>query len=324
MNLPRRRFLYLAGVVATLSSARRATAQAYPTRPLRWVVGFAAGGTTDVMMRIMGRWLSERLGQPVIIENKPGAGTNIAVQSVVSSPPDGYTLLLATATNAINGSLYDALPFNFVRDIAPVSGFFATPLVLVVSPSMPADSLAAFIAYARANPDRVNLGSFGTGTISHLAGELLKSTTGVKMVHVPYRGGAPMIADVLGGQVQAAIDALPNALPHIRRGALRALAVLGSKRSDALPDVPTVGETIAGYDVRPWTGVGVPSGTPGDVIEKINYEINAGLADPGIKAQLADLGAAPIILTPAEFGALIAADVDKWSKVVKLAGLRPE
>jgi len=325
MNLPRRGFLRLAGVAAVLPAASRlVTAQPYPTRPLRWVVGYAAGGTTDVMMRIMGHWLSERLGQPVIIENKPGAATNIAAQTVVNSPPDGYTMLLATATNVINASLYDALPFNFVRDIAPVSGFFATPLVLVVNPSIPPDNLAAFIDYAKVNPDKVALASFGTGTVSHLAGELLKTMTGARMVHVPYRGGAPMIGDLLGGQVQAAIDALPNSLPHIRRGALRALAVMSSKRSDALGDVPTAGEIVAGYEVNTWTGVGVPRGTPADIVEKLNREINAGLADPGIKARLADAGAAPIILTPAEFGALVAADVEKWSRVVKLAGLKPE
>jgi tripartite-type tricarboxylate transporter receptor subunit TctC len=325
MTLPRRRFLRLAGAVAALPvAARRAIAQAYPTRPVRWIVGYPAGGATDTVMRIVGNSLAERLGQPVVIENRPGAATNLAAQAVVAAPPDGYTLLFAATTNAINATLYETLPFSFLRDIAPVSGLVEMPLVLVANPSIPPKTVAEFIAHAKANPGTINVASFGTGTISHLAIELFKTMTGVSVVHVPYRGGAPMVTDLLGGRVQAAVDALPNALPHIQRGALRALAVMPVKRADALPDVPTVGETVAGYDVSTWTGVGAPAGTPPEIIDKLNREINAALANASVKARLADIGATPIFYTPAEFGALVAAETRKWAQVIKSASVKAE
>jgi tripartite-type tricarboxylate transporter receptor subunit TctC len=305
-------------------AVRCAMAQAYPTRPLRWIVGYPAGGSTDTVMRIVGNVLSERLGQPVVIENRPGAATNLAAHAVVTAPPDGYTLLFAATTYAINATLYETLPFNFLRDIAPVSGLVEMPLVLVASPSIPPKTVAEFIAYAKANPGSINVGSFGTGTISHLAIELLKATTGVNVVHVPYRGGAPMVTDLIGGRVQAGVDALPNALPHIQRGALRALAVMSNKRTQTLPDVPTAGETVAGYDVGTWTGVGVPAGTPPEIVDRLNREINATLANASVKARLADIGATPILHTPAEFGALVAAETQKWARVIRSAGVKAE
>jgi tripartite-type tricarboxylate transporter receptor subunit TctC len=330
MNFSRRRFLHLPQLVgaAALSALpalpRPALAQAWPTRPLRWIIGYPAGGSTDLVARIMGQWLSERLGQPVVIENRPGAGTNLATQAVVNAPPDGYTLLLAVATNAINASLYEQLPFNFLRDIAPVAGVAEFPLVLEVAASLPARNVAEFIAYAKANPGRINIASFGTGTISHLAIELFKATAGVDMVHVPYRGGAAMVTDMLGGTIQAGVDALPNSLPHIQRGTLRALAMTNAKRAPVLPDVPTVGETLPGFDVTTWSGIGVPRGTQPEIIERLNREINAGLANPAIKQRLADVGATPIVISPAAFGAMMAADTDKWAKVIKLSGVKPE
>ncbi|MFL5001943.1 MAG: Bug family tripartite tricarboxylate transporter substrate binding protein [Xanthobacteraceae bacterium] len=325
MVLLRRRFLCLAGAVAVLPAlARAAMAQAYPTRPLRWIVGYPAGGATDTVMRIVGNLLSERLGQPVVIENRPGAATNLATQAVATAPPDGYTLLFAATTNAINATLYETLPFNFLRDIAPVSGLVEMPLVLVVNPSLSAATVAEFIDHAKANPGTINVASFGTGTISHLAIELLKAMTGVNVVHVPYRGGASMVADLLGGRVQAGVDALPNALPHVQRGALRALAVMSAKRAETLPEVPTVGETVAGYDVNTWTGVGAPAGTPPEIVDKLNREINAALATASLKTRLADIGATPIFYTPAEFGGLVAAETRKWAKVIKSAGVKAE
>jgi tripartite-type tricarboxylate transporter receptor subunit TctC len=325
MTVLRRRLLQLAAAAAAAPAlAGGAIAQSYPTRPLRWVVGFPAGGATDTVVRIMGHFLSERLGQPVVVENRPGAATNLAAQAVASAPPDGHTLLLALATNAINMTLYENLPFNFLRDLVPVAGLADLPLVLVVHPSLPARNVAELIAFAKANPDKINLASFGTGTISHLAGELFKMTTGVKMVHVPYRGGPVVMADLLAGQVQAAIDAVPNVLPHIRSGAARALAVLPAKRAEALPDVPTVGETVPGFEVSTWSGIVVPKGTPQGVIDRLSREIDAGLADPVVRKRFADVGAAPMALGPAELGALMRRDTEKWAKVVKSAGIRPE
>ena len=323
--MKRRRFLHLAAGAAALAAGPRVVrAQAYPSRPVRWVVGYPAGGSTDIVARIMGNWLAERLGQSFVIENKPGAGTNLAVQAVVNSPPDGYTLLFATVTNAINTSFYETLPFNFLRDVAPVAALAELPFVMEVNPSVPAKTMAEFIAYAKANPGKVTMASFGVGTISHLAIELLKVMTGVTLLHVPYRGGAPMVVDLLSGQVQAGIDALPNSLPHIRSGALRALALTGPARSDVVPEVPTVGETVPGYDVSGWTGVGVPTGTPPEIIATLNREINAGLTNPRIKARLAELGGRPIVLSAHELGKLWSADTEKWAKLVKLAGVKPE
>jgi tripartite-type tricarboxylate transporter receptor subunit TctC len=321
----RRRFLRFAGAVAASSALPRiASADTYPSRPLRWIVPFPAGGSTDLIARLLGEWLAQKLGQPVIIENKPGGGTNIAVQAVVNAPADGYTLLFAVATNVINPALYKSLPFDFQRDIAPVAGLAELPLVLDVTPTLPANTVPEFIAYAKANPGKINFASFGVRTISQLAIELFKSSTGVDVVHVPYQGGAPMLTDLLSGRIQAGVDALPNSLPHIRSGGVRALAVLSAKRTPALPDVPTMGETIAGFEVTPWTALGVPSGTPNAIVERLNREINAGLADPGIRARMAEVGGVPLLYSPVELRALIARDAAKWAKVVEQAGIKPE
>src|SRR5215475_8365346 len=323
MKLPRRDFLRLAAAAAAVPAAAvRASAQGYPTRPVRLILGFPAGGSTDLVARIMAAWLTERLGQSVVVENKPGGGTNLAVQTAINSPPDGYTLLFVTTTNAINATFYPTLPFNVLRDLAPVAGLVDLPFVMEVNPSVPAKTVAEFIAHAKANPGKVNTASFGTGTISHLAWELFKLMTGVDTVHVPYHGGAPMVTDLIGGQVQAGIDALPNSLPHLRSGALRALALTGPNRSDVMPEVPTVGETVPGYDVSGWTGVGVPTGTPPEIIATLNREINAGLTDPRLKARLADLGGRPIVVSSQELGKMWASETDKWAKVVKLAGVK--
>src|ERR1700675_5130301 len=294
--LARRRFLRLAGFAAASSAiSRRASADTYPSRPLRWIVPFPVGGSTDLIARLLGEWLVGRLGQPVIIENQPGGGTNIAVQAVVNAPADGYTLLSAVATNVINPSLYKSLPFDFQRDIAPVAGLAELPLVLDVTPTLPANTVPEFIAYAKANPGKINFASFGVRTISQLAIELFKTSTGVDVVHVPYQGGAPMLTDLLSGRIQAGIDALPNSLPHIKSGGVRALAVLSAKRTPALPDVPTMGETIASFEVTPWTALGVPSGTANEIVERLNRAIHSGLPDPGIPAPLAEVGARPPI-----------------------------
>jgi tripartite-type tricarboxylate transporter receptor subunit TctC len=325
MKLPRRRFLHLAAGAAALPAVTRfARAQAYPVRPVRWIIGFPPGGGADTVARIMGPWLSERLGQPVIIENRPGASTNIAVQAVVNSPPDGYTLLFLGASAVVNTSLFESLPFNLQRDIAPVSGLIDYPMVMVAHPSVPAKTVAELIAHAKANPRKISMASFGTGSASHLAGELFKLMAGVDMVHVPYRGGAAMMIDLVGGQVQVGFDVMTTSLPHIRTGALRALGVAGTKRFDMLPDVPTIAETLPGYEARTWAGVGVPSGTPPEIIARLNRDINAGLATPTIRARLAEIGTIPMILTAAEFGAYVAAETEKWAKVVKSASIKPE
>jgi tripartite-type tricarboxylate transporter receptor subunit TctC len=272
----------------------------------------------------MAPWLSERLGQPVVVENKPGASSNISIQTVVNSPPDGYTLLFVPASAAVNVTLFDTLPFNLLRDIAPVSGLIDFPLVMVANPSLPAKTIPDLVAHAKANPGKISMASFGTGSTSHVAGELFKMMTGVNMIHVPYRGGAPMVADLMGGQVQVALDVLTGSLAHIRSGTLRALAVAGRARSDALPDVPTIGETVAGYEANSWCGVGVPRGTPPVIVDRLNREINAGLADPALKARLAGVATTPIVFNPAEFGGYMAAEVEKWGKVVRASGIRPE
>ncbi len=324
MKLPRRAFLHLAAAAALPISARNASAQAYPTRPVRLIVGYSAGGTADIVARIIAQRLTERLGQPVVVENKPGATTNIATQTVIGAAPDGHTLLYVTAANATNASLYSSLPFNFMRDIVPVAGLVEFTLVLVVNAALPVHSIGEFVAYARANPGKISMASFGVGSTSHLSGELLKLVTGIDTVHVPYRGGAPMITDLVSGQVQAAFDALPESLPHIRTGALRPLAVTTAARAESLPDVPTIGDTIPGYEASSWAGLGAPRGTPPAVIETLRREAAAALADPAIRARLNDLGSAPWPLGPDAFGAYIAAETEKWAKVVKFAGVKAE
>jgi len=324
-NIPRRRFLQLAATAAASSAVSdRAFAQSYPTRPVRFVVPFPAGGTTDILARILGQHLSEKLGEQVVIENKPGGGTNIAVQHVVNSPADGYTLLMTLATNSINPWLYKSLPFDFKRDITPVSGLASQPLVFDVATSVPAKNVAEFVAYAKANPGKVTFGSFGARTVSHLTIELIKSATGINVLHVPYRGGAPMLTDMIAGRIQAGIDALPNSLPQVRRGTVRCLAVTSPARSPVLPDVPTLSETFKDLVVDAWVGIGVRTGTPTEVIERLNRDINASLSNPDLKKRYADVGSTPLIMSAAEAHARIASDTEMWGKVVKKAGLKPE
>jgi tripartite-type tricarboxylate transporter receptor subunit TctC len=323
-TLARRTFLHLAAGAAAMPAATSlARAQAYPAKPLRWIVGFPPGGGADTVVRIMAPWLAERLGQAVVVENRPGASSNISLQAVVQSPPDGYTLLFVAASAAVNVSLFD-LPFNLIRDIAPVSGLIDFSLVMVATPSLPAKTIAELVALARANPGKITIGSFGTGSTSHVAGELFKTMAGVEMVHVPYRGGAQMLADLLGGQLQVGIDVLTGPLSQIRAGGVRALGIGSKTRSEFLPDVPAIGETVPGYEANSWCGVGVPRGTPPEIIERLNREINAGLFDPAIKKRYQEVATTPLVYSPAEFGAYVAAETEKWSKVVKRAGIKPE
>jgi tripartite-type tricarboxylate transporter receptor subunit TctC len=325
MNRPRRQFLRLIAGGAALSASSRATsAQTYPSRPVRWVVGFAPGGGNDIVARLMGQWLSERTGQPFIIENRPGGGTNIATEAVVNAPPDGYTLLLAGLPNASNASLFGKLNFNFIRDITPVAGIIRIPNVIVVNPSVPAKTVPEFIAYAKANPGKVNMASAGSASAGHLAGELFKMMADVKLVHVPYRGNGPALSDVLGGQVEVLFASLPSAIEFIKAGKLRAIAMTSAKRSDALPELPTIGEYVQGYEMSAWFGVGVPKGTPVDVIDKINKEINAGLADPKMKERFTDLGGIAIGGSPVDFGTLIADETEKWAKVIRTANINAD
>jgi tripartite-type tricarboxylate transporter receptor subunit TctC len=325
MKLPRRRFLHLAAGAAALPTLPRiARAQTYPSRPVRLIVGLPAGSGVDIIARLMGQWLSERLSQPFVIENRLGAATNLATDVVVRAPPDGYTLLLANLINAVNASLFDNLSFNFIRDIAPVSSISHGPFILVVNPSLPANTVSEFIAYAKANPSKINFASSGTASTSHIAGELFKMMAGIDMLHVPYRGEPPAITDLLGGRVQICFGTLPGSIEYVRAGKLRALAVTTSARSEALPDVPTVGESLSGYEVRVWNGIGAPKSTPAEVVDKLNREINAGLTDPKMKVRLADLGATAFVGSPAEFGKFIAGETEKWAKVVKSAGIKPE
>jgi tripartite-type tricarboxylate transporter receptor subunit TctC len=324
MSLDRRYLLRLAALAAASAVARPALAQAWPSRPIRFIVPFNAGGTTDLIARIIGQWLAERLGQQVVVENKPGGGTNIGVQAVVNAAPDGYTWLFTVATSTINPWLYKSLPFDFQRDITPVAGLAELPLVMEVNPAVPANTVAEFVAYAKANPGKISFASFGARTISHLAIELIRSQTGIEVVHVPYTGGAPMVTDLISGRIQAGVDALPNSLPHIRAGSIRALAVLPVKRSAAIPDVPTIGESIPGLEVSTWSGIGVPTGTPAAVIERISRETNAGLADATVQKRFAEVGAVPLPFTPDAMRAMIARDYEKWGRVVKAAGLKPE
>ncbi len=303
---------------------RAALAQSYPSRASRLVVGFPAGGTTDIAARLIAQWLADRLGQPFVVENRAGASTNIAVESVVRSPPDGYTLYAATSTNAVNATFFDKLNFNFIRDLAMVGGVVRSPLVLEVHPAVPVNTVPELIAYAKANPGRISLGSFGVGSTSHVAGELFKMTAGVSMQHVPYRGSAPLVTDLLGGQVQAAFDNLPASIEHIRSGKLRALAVSTAERAEQLPNVPALAEFLPGFEASAWVGISVPRNTPADVIERLNKEINAGLADPKIKTRLIDLGGAVFPTTPAGFTKHVADETEKWGKVVRAANIKAE
>ena len=325
MKLPRREFLYLAAGAAALPAVTRiAGAQTYPTRPVHIIVGYAPGGATDIMARLVGQWLSERLGQQFVIENRPGAGSNIAAEAVVRAPADGYTLLLVGVSNAINATLYDRLNFNFIRDITPVAGIIRDTYVMVVNPSFPAKTVPEFVAYAKADPGRINFGSAGIGSPNHVTGELFKIMTGVNLLHVPYRGIALALSDLLGGQVQVAFASMPSSIEFIRAGRLRALAVTTATRSEVLPDVPTVGEFVPGYEASAWYGIGAPKATPAEIVDKLNKEINAALADPKMKARLADLGGTPFLGSPADFGKLIADDTEKWGKVVKFSGAKAD
>ena len=325
MKLPRRNFLHLAAGAAALPAlAHVAVAQTYPSRPARMIVPFAPGGTSDILARLMGQWLSERLGQPFVIENRPGANSNIGTEAVVRAPSDGYTLLLVTAAAAINATFYEKLSFNFIRDITAVAGIVRVPSVMVVNPSVPATTVLEFIAYAKSKPGKTTMASAGKGAPSHLAGELFKTMAGVDMVHVPYRGGGPAVTDLIAGQVQVVFPTIVESIEYIRASRLRALAVTTATRSDALPDIPTVGEFLPGYEASGWFGIGVPKNTPVEIIEKLNREINAGLAEPKMKARLADLGGTPLLGSPADFGKLIADETEKWGKVIRAANIKAE
>jgi tripartite-type tricarboxylate transporter receptor subunit TctC len=325
MKLPRRNFLHLAAGAAALPAVSRIVwAQAYPTRPVRIVVGVAPGGTNDIVARLMGQWVSERLGQQFVIDNRPGGGTNIATEMVVRAPPDGYTLLFVSAASAVNATFYDKLNYNFIRDIAPVASIIRTPFVMAVNPTVPAKTVPEFIAYAKTSPGKINYASGGTGTSTHLTGELFKMMAGVDMVHVPYRGGGPAFNDLLAGQVQVMFPGTVSSIGYIRAGRLRALAVTAATRSDALPDVPTVDEFVPGYEASNWFGVGAPKATPAEIVEKLNKEVNAGLADPKIKARFVDLGGTVLAGSPADFGKLIAEETEKWGKVVKFTGIKAD
>jgi tripartite-type tricarboxylate transporter receptor subunit TctC len=325
MKLPRRKFLHLAvGAAALPAVLCTAKAQAYPNRPVRIVVAFAAGGAQGILARVIGQWLSERLGQPFVIEHRPGGGGNIGAEAVVRAPADGYTLLLVGPPNAINATLYEKLNYNFIRDIAPVAAISREPNVMVVNPSVPAQTVTEFIAYAKANPGTINMGSSGNGSGPHLSGELFKMMTGLNMIHVPYRGASPALTDLLGGQVQVMFASMPSAIGYIRAGRLRALAVTTATRTHALPDIPTLGDFVPGYEASSVYGVGAPKNTPPELIDTLNKEINAGLADPQMKMRLAALGGTPLPGSAADFRKLIAEESDKWGKVVKFSGARAE
>jgi len=324
MKLPRRNFLHLAAGAAALPVASRvAWAQTYPARPVRIIVTTTPGGAPDILARLMGPWLSERLGQQFVVENRPGGGSNIGTEAVVRAPPDGHTLLLVTTNNAINMTLYDKLNFNFIRDIAPVAGVVRVPNVMEVNPSFPAKTAPEFIAYAKANPNKLNFGSGGNGTASHMQFELFKLMSGVSMVHVSYRGSAPALTDLLSGQIQLMFDPMPSSIGHIKAGKLRALAVTTATRSEVLPDLPTLRDFVPGYEASTWFGIVAPTNTPTEIIEKLNNAINAGLADPKIKARLAEMGGMLLAGSPADFGKLIAEETERWGKVVRAANIKP-
>jgi tripartite-type tricarboxylate transporter receptor subunit TctC len=325
MKLPRRNFLHLAAGAAALPAVSRfARAQAYPSRPVRIVVGFPAGGTSDIVARVLGQWLSERLGQQFVIENRPGAGGNLATEAVARAAPDGYTLLLIGGANTVNATLFDKLNFDFLRDIGPVASVFETPLVVEVNPSVPVRTIPEFIAYAKNNPGSLNFATPGVGTPPHVAGELFKMMTGMDMLHVPYRGTGPMLTDLIGGQVQVAFDPLPASIEHIRAGKLRALAVTTASRTEALPGVPSASEYVSGYVASTWYGFAAPRNTSSDIIDKLNTEINAALADPKIKARFAELGGTPFANSPAAFTKFVAGDTAKWAKVIRATNIKPQ
>src|SRR5215467_9868089 len=325
MKLPRRNFLHLtAGAAALPALSRIAGAQTYPMRPVRLIVTFPAGSTSDIIARPIGQWLSEQLGQPFVIDNRPGAGGTIGTEAVVRAPADGYTLLLVAGAHTVNATLYDKLSFNFIRDIAPIAAISRETAVMTVNPSIPPKTVPEFITYAKANPGRVNMASAGIGSPSHVTGELFKMMTGLNMVHVPYRGASPSLSDLIAGQVQVTFESMPSSIGYIRAGTLRALAVTTAERSEALPAIPSVGEFVPGYEASIWYGVGAPKNTPVPIIDKLNREINAGLADPKLNARISELGGVPLVGSPAEFGTLISKETEKWGKVVKASGAKPE
>jgi tripartite-type tricarboxylate transporter receptor subunit TctC len=329
MKLRRREFLHLAahlaaGAAAVSAAPRIAWSQAYPSRPVRLIVGFAAGGAPDILARLMGQWLSERLGQPVVVENRPGAGGNLATQVVVDAPADGQVLLLVSLANAVNATLYKNLTYDFVRDIAPVAGISRDPDVMVVNPSFPAQTVPAFIAYAKANPGKINMGSPGVGTSPHMAGELFKFMAGVDMTHVPYRASPPVLVDLMGGQLQVYFAPISASIEYVRDGRLRALAVTTDRRADVLPAIPIVGDFVPGYEASAFYGIGAPKSTPVEIVDRLNKAINAGLADPTLKARLADLGSSAFFGSASDFGNLMAGETEKWGKVVKFAGIKQE
>jgi tripartite-type tricarboxylate transporter receptor subunit TctC len=319
-----RRGLMTFAAAALAPRSRIARAQPYPARPVRLIVGFPPGGAADITARLMAQWLSEHLGQQFVVENRPGAGTNIGTEAVVRAAPDGYMLLLVSVANTVNATLYERLNFDFIRDIAPVAGIIRGPLVMEVHPSVPARTVPEFIAFTRANPGKINMASAGNGTPGHMSGELFKMMAGVDLVHVPYRGGAPALTDLLSGQVQVIFDNLPTSIEYIRAGKLRPLAVTTATRSDMLPELPTVSEFVPGYEVSSWFGVGAPKATPAEIVETLNKEINAALADPKVKTRIADLSSVPLAMTPADFAKLIAAETEKWAKVIKFSGAKAD
>jgi tripartite-type tricarboxylate transporter receptor subunit TctC len=325
MKLPRRKFLHLAaGAVALPAASRIARAQVYPSRPVRIIVGFAAGGAPDTSGRLMAQWLSERLGQQFVVDNRPGAGGNIATEAVVRAPADGYTLLLATVGNAISATLFDKLKFNFIRDIAPVASLVRGPGVMVVNPSFPAKTIPEFIAYAKANPGKINMGSAGPGSTPHLYGELFKMMAGVDLLHVPYRSQPQVLTELIGGQLQVTFDPIVNSIEHIKAGRLRALGVTSASRSELLPDIPTIGEFLRGYEASAWHGIGTPRNMPAEFVDLLNKQINAGLADSRIKTRIADLGYRPYATSPAEFAKFINDETEKWAKIVRISGAKAE
>jgi tripartite-type tricarboxylate transporter receptor subunit TctC len=323
--LGRRNFLHLAAGAAALPTVSRiASAQAYPSRPVRIIVGFAPGQAIDIVTRIIGQWLSERLGQQFIIENRPGAGGNIATETVVRAPPDGYTLLAIGSNNMINATLYEKLNYNFIRDVAPVASIYRVSQVMEVNPSFPAKTVPEFIAYAKAHPGQISFASAGNGSVAHVTGELFKMMTGVNMLHVPYRGAPPALTDLIGGQVHVMFDNMPSSIEHIRAGRLRPLAVTATARWQGLPDVPTLGDFVPGFETSAWAGIGAPKNTPAEIIDTLNRDINAALADPTIKARFAELGGEVLALSPNEYGKRIAEETEKWAKVIKFSGAKPD